>query len=60
MYAHIEVTEEVIIPFNTKQIKVVNDIPIAIKIVQGKVPNYYNSKYGLLVFEEYLKRKLEE
>lgn len=43
IYAHIEVTEEVIIPFNTKQIKVVNDIPIAIKIVQGKVPNYYNS-----------------
>lgn len=43
VYAHIEVTEEVIIPFNTKEIKVKNDIPIAIKIVQGKVPNYYNS-----------------
>lgn len=43
VYAHIEVTEEVVIPFSTKQIKVENDIPIAIKIVQGKVPNYYNS-----------------
>lgn len=26
----------------------------------NEFPNYYNSKYGLLVFEEYLKRKLEE
>lgn len=43
VYAHIEVTEEVIIPFSTKQIKVENDIPIAIKIIQGKVPNYYNN-----------------
>lgn len=43
VYAHIEVTEEVVIPFSTKQIKVENDIPIAIKIIQGKVPNYYNN-----------------
>ena len=43
VYAHIEVEERVIIPFNTNNIKVVNDIPIAIKIVQGKVPNYYNT-----------------
>ena len=26
----------------------------------NEFPNYYNSKYGLLVFEEYLKRKLEK
>lgn len=41
VYAHVEVEEEVIIPFNSKKIKVVNDIPIAIKIIQGTVPNYY-------------------
>lgn len=43
IYAHVEVTEEVVIPFSTQQIKVENDIPIAIKIIQGKVPNYYNN-----------------
>lgn len=42
IYARVEVTEEVIIPFQTKRIKVVNNIPIAIKIVQGKVPDYYS------------------
>ena len=42
IYAKVEVTEEVIIPFQTKRIKVVNNIPIAIKIIQGKVPDYYN------------------
>lgn len=42
IYARVEVTEEVIIPFQTERIKVVNNIPIAIKIVQGKVPDYYS------------------
>lgn len=42
VYAHVEVTEEVIIPFNSKEVTVSNDIPIAIKIVQGRVPDYYN------------------
>lgn len=42
IYAKVEVTEEVIIPFQTKRIKVVNNIPIAIKIVQGQVPDYYS------------------
>ena len=39
---NVEVTEEVIIPFNSKEVTVWNDIPIAIKIVQGRVPDYYN------------------
>lgn len=42
VYAHIEVNEEVIIPFYSKEIKVQNNIPIAIKIIQGKVPEYYS------------------
>lgn len=43
VYAHVEVTEEVVIPFSSKSIKVNNDIPLAIKIVQGTVPDYYTS-----------------
>ena len=42
VYAHIEVNEEVIIPFYSKEVKVQNNIPIAIKILQGKVPEYYS------------------
>lgn len=42
IYAKVEVTEEVIIPFQTDRIKVTNNIPIAIKIVQGTVPDYYS------------------
>lgn len=42
VYAKVEVTEEVIIPFQTKRIKVVNNVPIAIKIIQGNVPDYYS------------------
>lgn len=42
--ARVEVTEEVIIPFQTKQIKIVNNIPVAIKIINGSVPEYYNGR----------------
>lgn len=42
VYAKVEVTEEVIIPFQTNRVKVVNTVPIAIKIIQGKVPDYYS------------------
>ena len=40
IYAKVEVTEEVIIPFQTERIKIVNNIPVAIKIINGKVPDY--------------------
>lgn len=33
--------EQVILPFNTKQISVDTVIPISIKIISGNVPNYY-------------------
>lgn len=42
IYAKVEVTEEVIIPFQTKRVKITNNIPVAIKIIQGRVPNYYS------------------
>lgn len=43
VYANVEVTEEVIIPFETETIKVVNKVPIAIKILQGSIPEYYSN-----------------
>ena len=41
--AKIEVEEEVIIPFQTSTIKIVNDIPVAIKLINGSVPEYFGS-----------------
>lgn len=43
IYACVEVTEEVIIPFQTKTIKIVNKIPVAMKIINGKIPEYYSN-----------------
>lgn len=42
IYANVEVTEEVIIPFQTERIKINNKIPVAIKIINGKIPEYYS------------------
>ncbi|MBP3635682.1 MAG: sporulation protein YunB [Bacilli bacterium] len=43
VFAKVEVTEEVIIPFQTKQVKIINNIPVAIKVINGKVPEYYGN-----------------
>ena len=42
IYANVEITEEVIIPFQTERIKITNNIPVAIKIINGSVPDYYS------------------
>ncbi len=39
----IEVTEKINLPLSTKTITVSSNIPIAMKIVQGKIPEYYNT-----------------
>ena len=39
----VEVEEEVIIPFQMKNIKIVNEIPVAIKVINGNVPEYYSN-----------------
>ena len=39
----VEVEEEVIIPFQTKNIKVINEVPVAIKVINGNVPEYYSN-----------------
>ena len=38
---NIKVTEQVTMPFITKNIEVTNKIPIFISIINGKIPNYY-------------------
>ena len=40
---NIEVEEQVLLPFTSKKIKVSNKIPLAIKIIEGNIPEYYAS-----------------
>ncbi|MDD2203023.1 MAG: sporulation protein YunB [Bacilli bacterium] len=43
VYIKIEVTEKINLPLSSKDMVVSSDIPIAMKIVQGKIPEYYNN-----------------
>lgn len=43
---HLEMTAQIILPFVTEKKVLEYDIPVAIKIIQGSVPNYYGG--GLL------------
>lgn len=43
VYVKIEVTEKINLPLSSKNVTVSSDIPIAMKIVQGKIPSYYNA-----------------
>lgn len=40
----ISVKEKVILPINTEEIEVTQTLPIAVKIIKGKVPNYYSGE----------------
>ena len=40
---NIEVEEQVLLPFASKKIKVSNEVPLAIKIIEGNIPDYYAS-----------------
>jgi sporulation protein YunB len=42
IYVEVEVTLQVIIPFETEETTVKANIPIATTLVQGEVPSYYN------------------
>jgi sporulation protein YunB len=44
---HIEVNIQIIIPFATKTATVQNDIPVAIQIIPGEVPDFYNNSDGV-------------
>jgi len=37
----LELSEQVILPFVTNKIKIETTIPVALKLIQGSVPNYY-------------------
>ncbi|MFC3886682.1 sporulation protein YunB [Bacillus songklensis] len=39
----VEVNVQVIIPFSTRVATVKTDIPVAMRVIQGKVPNFYNN-----------------
>jgi sporulation protein YunB len=40
---HVEVNVQVIIPFSTRVATVKTDIPVAMHVIQGKVPDFYNN-----------------
>ncbi|KXG09628.1 Sporulation protein YunB [Anoxybacillus sp. P3H1B] len=39
----VEVNVQVIIPFSTKPIVVARDFPVAMQVIEGEVPNFYNN-----------------
>lgn len=41
VYIDIKVTEQITLPFITKEIVVENKIPIAMNVINGQIPNYY-------------------
>lgn len=50
IYIYIEVTQRTILPFQSKDIKLISEIPIVMKVVKGTVPNYIsgiNKSYSL-------------
>ena len=44
---NVKVTEQVILPFSTKEITVETDIPITLRVIKGEVPGYYMTPYTL-------------
>lgn len=40
---NVKVSEQVSLPFTSKLIEITTDIPVAIKIIEGKVPEYYSN-----------------
>lgn len=43
VYVNIKITEQVILPYYDKEIKIETKIPVALKLVNGIVPNYYGN-----------------
>lgn len=39
---HIEVEEQVLLPFTSMVIRIESDVPLAVKIIEGNVPHYYS------------------
>lgn len=50
IYIKIEVTQRTILPFQSKDTKLISEIPIIMKVVKGDIPNYFydtNKSYNL-------------
>ena len=45
IYIRISVTEQINVPFISKRVTVTSDIPVALKVIQGKIPSYYLSGF---------------
>ena len=43
VYVNIKITEQVILPYYDKEIKLETKVPIALKLINGTVPNYYGN-----------------
>ena len=43
VYVNISITEQVILPYFEKQIELNTKVPVALKLVNGSVPNYYGN-----------------
>lgn len=43
VYVNITITEQVILPYFEKQIELNTKVPVALKLVNGSVPNYYGN-----------------
>lgn len=41
---HIEVEERISMPSMTNEVKVETDVPLTVKVIQGNIPNYYQSQ----------------
>lgn len=41
VYLNIKVSEQIILPLKTKKITITNTVPVMVKMIQGKIPNYY-------------------
>ena len=42
---NVEIKYKIFLPTSSKQIVIKEDFPIAIKIIQGSIPNYYNGQF---------------
>lgn len=40
----VELSAKILLPFTTKRISLSSEVPISIKLIQGKIPNYYGNE----------------
>ena len=57
VFVKINVTEQMILPFSVKKVKVEQSIPIAIKLIEGNIPSYYSSGYPFYLNDSFQLKK---